>query len=80
MINYGLTKSTVKPEDLEILSNKVFVCTDITESDGLYTYNLVEYGKDEYIKLQAEQSIALSNQITDTQLALTEVYEQMIGE
>lgn len=83
MVDYGVTQSTVKPQEIEILDTKVFVSSDIEEvsSDDFagYEYNLVEYSKDEYIKLQAEQNNSLSNQVTDTQLALIEVYEKMIG-
>lgn len=44
-----------------------------------YIYHEVQYDKDEYIKLMAEQNERLEDQITDTQLALCEAYEMMIG-
>ena len=69
------------PQDIRILSDKVLVATDIHEISvptddnneivTMYEYTQMEYGKDEYIAL-------LNEQLTDTQLALTELYEEMI--
>ena len=88
MIDYGTQRSTVKPLELELTETKVFVASNIisvnepdTEDQPGFTgyeFDLVEYDKDEYIKLQAEHNAALEQQMTDTQLALCEVYEQMI--
>ncbi|MBS6062649.1 MAG: hypothetical protein KH972_02135 [Peptostreptococcaceae bacterium] len=41
----------------------------------VWEYHEVQYGKDEYIELIAEKNKALEKQVTDTQLALTELYE-----
>ena len=88
MIDYGTQRSTVKPLELELTETKVFVASNITpvnEADtedqpGFtgYEFGLVEYDKDEYIKLQAEHNAALEQQMTDTQFALCEVYELML--
>lgn len=88
MIDYGTQRSTVKPLELELTETKVFVASNITpvnepdteDQPGFtgYEFSLVEYDKDEYIKLQAEHNAALEQQMTDTQLALCEVYELMI--
>ena len=88
MIDYGTQRSTVKPLELELTETKVFVASNIisvnepdTEDQPGFTgyeFDLVEYDKDEYIKLQAEHNAALKQQMTDTQLALCEVYELMI--
>ncbi len=88
MIDYGTQRSTVKPLELELTETKVFVASNITpvnepdteDQPGFtgYEFGLVEYDKDEYIKLQAEHNAALEQQMTDTQLALCEVYELMI--
>ena len=65
----------------------VYVHTDIQKVeqdaegnpvDDLYSYNEIQYDKDEYIKLLSEQNDTLEQQLTDTQLALCDVYE-MIG-
>lgn len=87
MIDYGKQKSTVRPEELELTETKVFVSSNITEvnedeTDGKpgftgYEFDFIEYDKDEYIKIHAEKNAALEQQVTDTQLALCEVYELM---
>lgn len=40
-----------------------------------YEYNEVQYTKDEYIKMQAELNKSSQEQITELQLALTEISE-----
>lgn len=85
---YEQVQSTVEPLDVEITESRVFVASDVTpvneagteDNPGFvgFVYNLTEYTKDEYIKLQADWNKALEEQLTDTQLALVEVYE-MIG-
>lgn len=87
MIDYGTQRSTVKPLELELTETKVFVASNISPVDepgtedqpGFtgYEFDLVEYDKDEYIKIQAEKNASLEQQVTDTQLALCEVYELM---
>jgi len=87
MVDYGKTRSTVKPPEIEITETKVFIASEITtvtedgadEQQGFtgYEYNLAEYGKDEYIKLQAEKSKTLETELTETQEAIAEVYELM---
>lgn len=86
MINYGKIRSTVKPEPIEIDEYSVYINTDISEisveTDGEthteYEFNQVRYDKNEYIKLMSEQNTALETQLTDTQLALCEIYEGMM--
>ena len=66
MIKYGRQRSTVKPEETEIKESKVFIASGIMEvnKDGTeeqpgftgYEFDLTEYDKDEYIKLQAENN------------------------
>ena len=41
-------------------------------------FNQVKYSKDEYIKMISDKNAELENQLTYTQLALTEVYEMML--
>ncbi|MGN1201823.1 MAG: hypothetical protein ACI4RF_00895 [Eubacterium sp.] len=86
MIDYGTVRSTVKPEKIEIDEYSVWVNTNINEikvqteneSHTEYEYNQVRYTKDEYIKLLDERNSTLEAQITDTQLALCELYEGMM--
>lgn len=85
MKNYGLQRSAVEPKAVEITESKVFVATDIEQVTLTmdeqevreYQFNLVEYDKDEYIKIISEKNEELEQQMTDTQLALCDVYEML---
>lgn len=87
MKHYGTQRSTVKPEDVEITESRVFSYEDITEikvknpeSDDevtMYEFTLTEYDKDEYIRIQAEKNASLEEQMTQTQVALCDVYEML---
>lgn len=87
MTNYGKQRSTVKPLEVELTETKVFVASNITpvkesgtaEQEGFsgFEFDLLEYSKDEYIQLQAERNDFLANELTNTQLALCEVYEML---
>lgn len=87
MKQYGTQRSTVKPEDVEITESRVFSYEDITEikvknpeSDDevtMYEFILTEYDKDEYIRIQAEKNASLEEQMTQTQVALCDVYEML---
>lgn len=86
MVDYGRVKSTVKPEPIVIDEFSVWQHTDIQEvSENIgaenefigYEYNMIQYTKDEFILMQSERNAELFQQITDTQLALCEVYELM---
>ena len=78
MIDYGIVKSTVRPEERKVDEFSVWVNTDIAETADGWEYHMVQYTKDEYIKLMDEKNAELESQLTDTQLALCDVYE-MIG-
>ena len=83
MKNYGVQKSSVLPNNFEITDSKVFVYENIEkiiskiedQEIAEYQFNLIEYDKDEYIKIISEKNEELNQQIIDTQLALCEVYE-----
>ena len=64
-VNVRTTAESVKP--LEIDDYHVYVNTGIKDE------------KDEYIQLMAEKNSSLEEQATDLQLALADVYEQMLG-
>lgn len=87
MVNHGKVRSTEKPESMVIDEYSVWMNSNIQEievedevvtDDGKiekrthieYEYDMVQYTKDEVI-------IAQSQQITDTQLALCEIYESL---
>lgn len=54
MTDYGIVKSTVRPEEKVVDEYSVWVNTDIAETAGGWEYHMVQYTKDEYIKLMAE--------------------------
>jgi hypothetical protein len=79
MIDYGRQRSTVKPEPMVIDESSVWVHSNIqpveeTVGEEMFSgweFNMIQYTKDEYIRM-------LDTQLTDTQLALVEVYELII--
>lgn len=87
MKNHGTVRSSVQPKAVEIDEFSVWVATDIkpvTETAGDdqqgfsgYEYTLIQYDKDEYIQILNDKNTSLEAQITDTQVALCEVYELM---
>lgn len=87
MTEYKNVQSHIKPKEIEIDSYSVWVNQNIleitiTDENGEHTeyeYNQTQYSKDEYIKIMFEQNQTLEEKLTDTQLALCDVYE-MIGE
>mgnify|MGYP001255355465 CR=1 FL=1 len=88
MIEHGKQKSTVRPQDVEILETKVFLASNITEVSETvneetfegFEFDLTECTKDEYIHLLDTKNQSLESQITDAYLALCDVYELVGGE
>lgn len=86
MIDYGRIRSTVAPEEKVIDEYSVWINTDIQEVEvehdsdvhTEYEFNQVQYSKDEYIKMIDDKNAQLENQVTDTQVALVEVYEMVL--
>ncbi len=91
MIKYTNVISSVKPEPIKIDDFSVWIAENVqevtvtdTEMEGEeinrkeYHYDLTQYDKTEYIQMQAEQAKTLNEQITDTELALVEIYESDI--
>lgn len=81
----GKTRSAVKPDAVEITESKVFIATNIEQVTVTmeeqeyveYEFDLVEYDKDEYIKLISNKNEELEQNLTDTQIALCDVYEMI---
>ena len=75
------TRTMTIPESVERLGTqsdekterKYFICPKIVGDD----FDLIEYDKDEYIKIQAEKNADLENEITQAQIAMCEIYEMM---
>ena len=85
MKDYGLTRSADKPLEVEITETKVFVATNIHQVTTTmedqevteYEFNYAEYDKNDYILMIAEKNAELEQNLTDTQLALCDVYEML---
>jgi len=86
MVHYSRVKSTQKPDSIEVRETKVFIASNIKEvSENVgdenefvgFEFDWLEYEKDEYILLQAEKNSELEDQLTDTQLALCEIFESL---
>ncbi|MBK6089815.1 MULTISPECIES: hypothetical protein [Ruminococcus] len=54
MTDYGIVKSAVRPEEKVVDEFSLWVNTDITEANGGWIYHMVQYSKDEYIRLMDE--------------------------
>ena len=54
MTDYGIVKSAVRPEEKVVDEYSVWVNTDITKTEEGFEYHMVQYIKDEYIKLMDE--------------------------
>lgn len=86
MKDYGTVRSTVRPEPVKIDEFSVWKHSDIHEiAENIgeenefigWEYNMLQYNKNEFIKMQISESKQLSEQIMDTQLALCELCENM---
>ena len=79
MIEHGKTQSTTKPNAIEIDEYSVWVAENITEitkeNEVLYEYDLVQYTKDEYIKLLVERDLTKADAILD----LSTIVAELIG-
>ena len=77
--------SLQQAQPLIVNKDTVYVHTNIVQAtdedgnvvDGLYVYDEVQYTKDEYIQIMAEKNSQLEKELTDTQLALCELYESV---
>lgn len=93
MQKFTKVRSTAKSvQDLEIYDNSVIVNNGVTEiheagaegdpSSGFNGWEIAEriiYGKDEYIKVISDKNSSLEKETTNLQIALTELYEQMLN-
>ncbi len=85
MIEHGKVRSTVSPEPLVVDEHSVWVHSNITPLEEVvgeetfvgFEYDMVQYKKDEYIKIMSDSNEVLESQLTATQLALIQLYEGM---
>ena len=83
MTVYKKTKSVIRPDKIRFDEKNVWVSENVTElqveQNGVvyteYEFDVIRYTKDEYIKLIDAKNRELERQLTDTQLALCEIYE-----
>lgn len=79
MIEHGKTQSTIEPNAIDIDEYSVWVAENITEitkeNEVLYEYDLVQYPKDEYIKLLVERDLTKADAILD----LSTIVAELIG-
>ncbi len=83
MIDYGRQRSNVCPAALEADGESVWVREGIiqVEEEGFsgYEFSMVRYDKNAYITLLSQRNSALEAELTDTQLAVCELYEEVLG-
>lgn len=87
MQQYGKVRSTQQPDTKVIDEYSVWVAENIVpvnesgteEQEGFvgYEYDLIQYEKDEYIRMIDDRNTSLEAEITSTQLALCDVYEML---
>ena len=84
---YQNTRSNTQPDVKVIDDFSVWIASDIhpvqveatedQEARTEYEYTLTQYDKNEYISMMDDRNAALEADLTDTQLALAELYESM---
>ena len=91
MINYGTTRGTEIPKEVDVKATLVFVSSNVKEVTVTdididdkpvtrieYEYDLVAYDKNEYIEMISARNKELEDEITSTELALCDVYEMLV--
>lgn len=77
MIKHVKAQSTIKPNAIEIDEYSVWVAENITEITKenyvLYEYDLVQYTKDEYIKLLVDRDLTKVDAILDLSTLVAEL-------
>ena len=65
MTDYGTVQSAVRPDEKIVDEYSVWVNTDIAETADGWEYHMIQYTKDEYIKLmdEANQIVAMEDYV-----------------
>ena len=90
MKNYGIVHGGAEQAvPLVVGKDTVYVHTNITKIEpdpndefapaDLYSYEEIQYDKDEYIGLISNKNDSLESQLIDTQIALADVFEQVLA-
>lgn len=85
MTNHGTVRACVSPEAVKVDENSVWIAENVTtvtvtDESGErteYEFTLTQYTKDEYIRAIIDKNATLETDMTNTQLALCEVYEML---
>lgn len=85
MIEHGRVRAALAPEAVVVDANSVWIAENIQEvtvqdeqgERTEYEFSLTQYTKDEYIHLLIRANETLEMDITNTQLALCDVYEMI---
>lgn len=82
MINHGNVQSTVKPQPFEVTAEDVWVAENIQEvkTDEFegFSYDLTQYSLPEYTLDSIEARVAMEKLLTDTQVAIVEIFESLV--
>ena len=82
MINHGNVQSTVKPQPFEVTAENVWVAENIQEvkTDEFegFSYDLTQYSLQEYTLNSIESRVAMEKLLTDTQVAMVEIFESLV--
>ena len=90
MKNYGIVHGGAEQAvPLVVGKDTVYVHTNIKKLEAdpndefapadLYSYEEIQYDKDEYIGLISNKNDTLELQLTDTQIALADVFEKVLA-
>lgn len=72
--------SNVRRITIDELRNRMPELTDEElEQIELYEYREIQYTKDEYMQILADENKALKDNVTDLEIAITELYEEGIN-
>ena len=82
MINHGNVQSTVKPQPFEVTTENVWVAENIQEvkTDDFegFSYDLTQYSLQEYTLNSIDARVAMEKLLTDTQVAIVEIFESLV--
>jgi len=87
MERYTKVHSTIRPQEIEITPTEVYIAQNITPYEEIldngiisgFEYDSIKYTKDEYLIKLAEENSNLRQELTDTQIALCDIYEALEG-
>lgn len=82
MVNHGKVQSTVKPDNVVVDSRSVWISENIeavkTEEFEGFSYDLTQYTLEEYTLKSIEVNKELERQVSETQMAIVEIYESVV--